>query len=91
VNGLTPDPNISNNPIHLFAQGWTVTNLQQATPFVQKLSLQVPSTLTALTNFACSPNLTDPLCSAGLGLYYGLGAVNLAPVGAGSAVVYVNR
>ena len=44
VNGLTPDPQVNNSPLQLFTNnGWSITNVAQATPFVLQVDLQVPA------------------------------------------------
>jgi uncharacterized protein (TIGR03437 family) len=47
VNGLAPDPQVNNGPIQLTASnGWQVTNIVQASPFVVQVDVQIPSPLT---------------------------------------------
>jgi uncharacterized protein (TIGR03437 family) len=47
VNGLTPDPQVNNAPLQLTASnGWQVTNIVQASPFVVQVDVQLPSILT---------------------------------------------
>jgi uncharacterized protein (TIGR03437 family) len=93
VNGMVPDPDVISGALQLLAEGWTVTGLNQLTPFVQEVGLQVPSALGSANYFSCPP-AQAPVCTLGFSLYYGVGTLNLAPVGsgqAGSAVVYVSR
>jgi uncharacterized protein (TIGR03437 family) len=47
VNGLSPDPQVNNAPLQLTASnGWQVTNIVQASPFVVQVDVQLPSPLT---------------------------------------------
>ena len=47
VNGLAPDPQVNNAPVQLTAaNGWQVTNIVQASPFVVQVDVQIPSPLT---------------------------------------------
>jgi len=53
VNGLTPDPQFNNAPLQLFTNnGWSVIDIVQASLFVVRVDLRVPSPL--VNNFACS-------------------------------------
>lgn len=46
LNGVSPSPEIVSAPLQLASNnGWTVTNIAQASPFVTQVSLQVPSKL----------------------------------------------
>jgi uncharacterized protein (TIGR03437 family) len=93
VNGLTPDPQVSNAPLLLFASnGWSVINIAQSTPFVLRVDLLVPSEL--VNNFSCS-SPPPSLCSASLTIFdvYG-GSVGQSVTSSDLAfggVVYVNR
>jgi len=47
VNGLAPDPQVNNAPLQLTAaNGWQVTNIVQASPFVIQVDVQLPLPLT---------------------------------------------
>jgi hypothetical protein len=91
VNGLTPDPRFTAIPLQLSTiNGWSVTGITPANPFVSRVDLRVPSAL--VNNFSCS---TSSLCAVGFALY-GVGAVSagqtVSSVGeAFGGVVYVNR
>jgi uncharacterized protein (TIGR03437 family) len=90
VNGLTPDPQVVSAPLQLYTNnGWSVTNIVQATPFVLRVDLRVPAPL--VNNFSCHPSL----CAVGFTIYdvYG-GSVGQPASSDGEAfggVVYVNR
>jgi uncharacterized protein (TIGR03437 family) len=82
VNGLTPDPQINNSPLQLYSNnGWSVTNVAQATPFVLQIGLQVPSKLK--NDFACpSPSL----CTASFTIYDVYGGSPISGLSFGGAV-----
>ena len=80
VNGLIPDPQVTEGSLQMFAQGFTVVAVEPSTPFVEQVTLQLPSALS--TDFACPPNQA-PLCGLGFSLYYGIGDLDLAPVASG--------
>jgi uncharacterized protein (TIGR03437 family) len=68
VNGLAPNPETLNAVAQLYTDnGWTVTNVVQATPFVLQVDLQTPAPPVSLSCFP-SP------CTAGFTLY------NIEPV-----------
>ena len=57
VNGLTPDPQFINAPIQLVTNiGWSVIDIVQANLFVVRVDLRVPSSLSVVNDFACSPS-----------------------------------
>ena len=65
VNGLAPDPRFTTLPPMILAtNGWQVTNVTSANPFVMKVDARVP--LTLQNNFACDPS---NVCSANVTLY----------------------
>jgi hypothetical protein len=90
VNGLTPDSQVVSAPLQLYTNnGWSVTNIVQATPFVLRVDLRVPAPL--VNSFSCHPSL----CAVGFTIYdvYG-GSVGQPASSDGEAfggVVYVNR
>ncbi len=91
VNGLTPDPDITDAPVQFFVDGWTVTNQQMASPYVWQVEIQTPTVLQ--NNFSCPPPQA-PVCAASFSLYSGSGGLELSPVSIGqgtSAVVYVSK
>jgi uncharacterized protein (TIGR03437 family) len=68
VNGLTPDPQVNNAPLQLYStDGWSVTDVVQAAPYVVRVDLQAPSKL--VNNFACSQFGLVSECSASFTLY----------------------
>ena len=90
VNGLTPDPRFINTPLRLgTTNDWSVIGTAQASPFVVRVDLRVPSAL--VNNFACD---AASLCTVGLTLYDpGLvfpGQIISGPEAFGG-VVYVDR
>jgi len=90
VNGLTPDPQIVSSPLQLYTNnGWSVTNIVQATPFVLRVDLRVPSPL--VNDFSCPSSL----CTVGFTIYdiYGgsVGQLDSSDGEAIGGVVYVNR
>jgi len=65
VNGLTPDPQVDSAPLQLSSDtGWSVTGVTQATPFVLRVGLQVPSKL--INDFDC---FYPSACSLSFALY----------------------
>jgi uncharacterized protein (TIGR03437 family) len=93
VNGLIPDPQVTEGSLQMFAEGFTVLAVEPSTPFVEQVSLQLPSALSTADSFSCPPNQA-PLCSLGFSLYYGIGGLDLAPVAAGrqgTGWIWVNR
>ncbi len=92
VNGLTPDPQIVSAPLQLYTNnGWSVTNIAQANPFVLQVDLQIPSML--VTNFSCAP--PSSLCTVGFTLYDVSGGSVGQAVSSGAesfgALVYVTQ
>jgi uncharacterized protein (TIGR03437 family) len=90
VNGLAPDPRVTHFPPQLSTiNGWSVTGIAAANPFVLRVDLQVPSSL--VNNFAC---FSSSLCAAGFTLY-DVGFVSVGQIVSGGeafgGVVYVNR
>jgi uncharacterized protein (TIGR03437 family) len=90
VNGLTPDPQVVSAPLQLYTNnGWSVTNIVQATPFVLRVDLRVPSPL--VNDFSCPSSL----CAVGFTIYdvYGgsVGRLVSSDAEAFGGVVYVNR
>jgi uncharacterized protein (TIGR03437 family) len=68
VNGLTPDPQVNNAPLQLSStDGWSITDVVQATPYVLRVDLEAPSKL--VNNFACSQFGVQSVCSADFTLY----------------------
>jgi uncharacterized protein (TIGR03437 family) len=66
VNGMAQNPDVNSEPPQLSSDnGWTVTSISQATPFVLQVDLQVPSKLVA--NLSCTPN--QSLCTAIFDIY----------------------
>lgn len=58
LNGVATPPDISSTPLELSSNdGWTVTNIALANPFVTQVSLQVPSKL--VNNFSCTTTLSE--------------------------------
>lgn len=82
VNGLIPDPQVTEGSVQMFAQGFTVLAIQPSTPFVQQVTLQLPPSLSTANSFSCPPN-QGSLCTLGFSLYYGIGGLDLAPVASG--------
>jgi uncharacterized protein (TIGR03437 family) len=90
VNGLTPDPRFLHFPLQLATtNGWSVTGSTQASPFVLRVDLRVPSSL--VNNFSCD---VSSVCAVSFALY----DVDLVSVGqivsggeAFGGVVYVDR
>jgi hypothetical protein len=65
VNGLTPDPRLISFPVQLWtSNGWSVTGIAPANPFVLQVELRVPSAL--VNQFSC---VSPAACSAGFLLY----------------------
>jgi uncharacterized protein (TIGR03437 family) len=91
VNGLTPDPQIAGAPLQLYTNnGWSVTNIVQATPFVLRVDLRVPSPL--VNNVSCSLSR----CAVGFTIYDvsypgSVGQLDSSDAEAFGGVVYVNR
>jgi uncharacterized protein (TIGR03437 family) len=88
VNGLAPNPQVNNAAPQLYStNGWSVTDMVQATPYVLRVDMKVPATLQ--NDFSCAS--TTGLCSVGLTIYnvYG-GSASLSGQAFGG-VVYVNR
>lgn len=86
VNGLTPDPRFPHFPLQLSTiNGWSVTGIAPANPFVLRVDLQVPSAL--VNNFSCAS-----LCAIGFTLY-DVGFVSVGQIVSGGeafgGVVYV--
>jgi uncharacterized protein (TIGR03437 family) len=73
LSGLSPEfPQESNIPLQLSAsEGWSVTKIVSATPFVVRVDLQVPSSLTSKLVY-CMPTPGQTSCVASLqtSLYY---------------------
>ena len=68
VNGLTPDPQVNNAPLQLTSNdGWSVTGVAQATPYVLQVTLQVPTKL--VNNFACAQFGIVSECTANFTLF----------------------
>jgi uncharacterized protein (TIGR03437 family) len=85
VNGIVPNSQIVSDPVQLFAtDGWRVTNLTQATPFVLRADVQVPSISTAILppNSGC----TQSLCNVSLVLFDDSG-VPVSPHSGGAVFV----
>jgi uncharacterized protein (TIGR03437 family) len=75
VNGLTPDPQVNNAPLQLSStDGWSVTDVVQATAYVLRVDLKAPTKL--VNNFACSQSGIQAVCSADFTIYdtYQVGA-----------------
>jgi uncharacterized protein (TIGR03437 family) len=90
VNGLTPDSRFTNFPLQLSAtNGWSVTGIVPANPFVLRVDLRVPSAL--VNNFACA---ISSVCAVGFTLY-DVGFVSIGQLVSGGeafgGVLYVNR
>ncbi len=89
VNGLTPDPRFTGFPLQLWSNnGWSVTGIAAANPFVLRVELRVPSAL--VNNFSC---VSAAACSAGFTLY-DVGFVPAGQTVSGEAfggVVWVDR
>jgi uncharacterized protein (TIGR03437 family) len=90
VNGLTPDPRFIHFPLQLSTNnGWSVTGLVPANPFVLRVDLRVPSAL--VNNFSCA---ISSLCAVGFTLY-DVGFVSVGEIVSGGVafggVVYANR
>lgn len=90
VNGLTPDPRFTSLPPQLSTNnGWSVTNIEQANPFVSRVDLRVPAAL--VNNFACT---ASSVCLVGFTLY-DVGFVSIGQVVSGGeafgGAVFVNR
>jgi uncharacterized protein (TIGR03437 family) len=91
ANGLAPDPRVTALPPQLSTtNGWSVTGITPASPFVSRIGLVVPSAL--VNDFFCP----DPsLCAASVTLY-GVGPISpgqtVSSIGeAFGGVVYVSR
>jgi uncharacterized protein (TIGR03437 family) len=62
ANSLSPVPSVVSTPLQLSSTwGWSVTNASPETPFVTRVTLQVPATLQ--NNFSCSTS--QDICTAG--------------------------
>lgn len=90
ANGLPPYPQVINEPLQLYTNnGWSVMKVIQATPFVLRVDLRVPSAL--VHNFSCPSSL----CTVGFTLYDVSGGSVGPSVSLGGeafgGVVYVNR
>ena len=94
VNGLTPNPQVSNATLQFFADlGWSVTNIVQSTPFVLRVELQAPTAL--VNDFSCGPPPPYSVCAAAFDLYDVTGGSVGLPISSSGAafrgVVYVER
>jgi len=84
VNGLTPDPQINNSPLQLYTNdGWSITNVVQATPFVTQVDLQVPATAADPYGRDC---ISLPLCTASFTIFDIDGGSPVGLVGFGGSV-----
>lgn len=90
VNGLTPDPRFIHFPPQLSTtNGWSVTGIVPANPFVLRVDLRAPTAL--VNNFSCT---ISSLCAVGFTLY-DVGFVSVGQIVSGGeafgGVVYVDR
>jgi uncharacterized protein (TIGR03437 family) len=68
VNGISVDPNISQEPLSLFVSGpWSITGSSQINPFVLQVDLQTPSTAVTPAPVYCSS--LSSVCVASFKIY----------------------
>jgi hypothetical protein len=66
VNGLTPNPLVTNAPLELYSDlGWSIAGVSQANLFVLEIGLLVPTKLQ--NNFGCDYVLN--LCYASFSIF----------------------
>jgi uncharacterized protein (TIGR03437 family) len=86
VNGLAPDPQITNGPLELYATGgWTITSVALVNPFVVQVNAQVPSNINGVLppGYGCNSSL----CAASLVLFNNGQAISPSS----GAVVYIAK